>query len=114
MQARSDPGCRFIIPDPVHPVHDLDPLGRTPAGDEGIRERHIAEIDGQRIIDDAARAGWSRGPTIGTTIFVSLLRGAIGKKEFPCQRCRSGRDPRRLRQQPAAPSDSPNRGATTG
>src|SRR5689334_25082683 len=70
VQARSDPECRFVIPDPVHPAHDLDFLGRAPAGNEGIRERHIGEIDGQRIVNDAARAGWSRGPTIGTTIRV--------------------------------------------
>ena len=70
MQARSDPGLRFVIPDAVHPVHNLDFLGRAPAGNEGIRERRLGEIDGQRIIHDAARAGWSRGPTIGTTIRV--------------------------------------------
>src|SRR5205814_3619002 len=75
--ARSDPGCRFVIPDPVHPVHDLDPLGRAPAGDEGIRERHIGEIDGEGIIDDAVRAGWSRGPNIGTTICVEPCKYLI-------------------------------------
>jgi hypothetical protein len=52
MQARSNPRCRLVIPDPIHSVDNLDPLRRTPAGYERARDRRTpfpkrdSEFDG--------------------------------------------------------------------
>src|SRR5215472_12923558 len=70
VQSGTDPGRRFVIADPIHPIHNLDLLCDAPTGHKGCRERYIGEIDGQRIVDDASRAGWGRDPTIGTAVGV--------------------------------------------
>ena len=54
-EGRANPRHRFVVADPVHPIHNLDPSHGTPAGHEGCRERYIG-VDGQRIVDDASRA----------------------------------------------------------
>jgi hypothetical protein len=69
----TDPRCRLVVADPVDPIHDLHVFRNTPPGDECARERHIAEIDRQRIIDYASRAGWCRVPPIGTAIRIEPL-----------------------------------------
>jgi hypothetical protein len=56
MQAGSDPGRRFVIPDPIDPIHNLDLLRGAPPGYECAGECHIGEIKGQRIVYDASRA----------------------------------------------------------
>ena len=90
MQARSDPGCRFVVADPIHPIHNLDLLRRAPTGDECVGERNTGEIERQRIVDDAARAVWGRGPTIGTTVRVEPCEYLI---EATAQSFRWHRDP---------------------
>src|SRR5271155_3207281 len=45
VEGRTDPECRLVIPDLIHPIHDLDPLHCAPAGHEGARERFIREAD---------------------------------------------------------------------
>jgi len=70
-----------IVPDPIDPIHDLDPLRRAPVGDECTRECHIGEVDRETIVHDAScacatrslaegEARRRRGPPIGTTIGV--------------------------------------------
>jgi hypothetical protein len=49
---------------PIHPIHEFGLLHRTPAGHNGSRDRHVEEIDCQRIVHDASRAQWSRDPAI--------------------------------------------------
>ena len=66
----TDPRRRLVIPDLIHPIHDLDPLHRAPAGHEGARERCIREADREGIIHHASCARWDRGPPISTTIGV--------------------------------------------
>ena len=68
MQARSNPQCRLVVADPIHSVHDLNPLRCAPAGDEGTRDRHVNEIDGERIVDDTTDARGSDRPCIRATI----------------------------------------------
>ena len=52
------------------PIHNLALLCDAPTGHESTRHRHADEIDRERIVDDASRAGWSRDPAIGTAVGV--------------------------------------------
>jgi len=70
VQARTDPGRRFVIPDLIHPIHDLDPMHRAPACHEGAREHCIREANREGIIHHALCTRWGRGPPISTTIGV--------------------------------------------
>src|SRR5437868_4930666 len=40
----TDPRRRFVISDPIHPIHDLDLLRRAPASHEGIRDCCVEEV----------------------------------------------------------------------
>jgi hypothetical protein len=70
MEGRTDPGRRLVTPDLIHPIHDLNPLHRAPAGHEGARERYIREADRDDIIHYASCARWGHGPSIRPTIGV--------------------------------------------
>src|SRR4051794_7237587 len=83
---RSDPRCRFVIPDPIYPIHDFDLLRGAPPGYECAGGHHIGEIYGQCIVNDAARAGWSRNPTMGTTIRVEPCEYLIETTAQPLRR----------------------------
>ena len=54
----------------MHPIHNLDLLCDAPTGHEGCRDRHVEEIDRQRIVHDASCTRWSRDPAIRTAVRV--------------------------------------------
>ena len=54
----------------MHPIHNLDLLCDAPTGHEGCRDRHVEEIDRQRIVHDASCIRWSRDPAIRTAVRV--------------------------------------------
>ena len=63
MESRTDPWRRLVIPDVIHPVHDLDPSHSAPAGHEGARERCIREADRESINFATPSSGmWTCAP----------------------------------------------------
>jgi hypothetical protein len=76
MQARSNPRCRLVIPDPIHSVDNLDPLRRTPAGYERARDRRTvpkrdSEFDGSFPLPVALQeARWSWSPNVADDVAV--------------------------------------------
>src|SRR6516165_9723235 len=68
MQPRPDPRHRFIVANAEQAALRLDLRRSAPAGDERARQRGVAEIDRDGIVEHAAHAGRCYRPAVGATI----------------------------------------------
>src|SRR6516225_163502 len=73
MQPRPDPRHRFIVANAEQAALRLDLRRSAPAGDERARQRGVAEIDRDGIVEHAAHAGRCYRPAVGATIPVETF-----------------------------------------